>query len=66
MINIQEYKKKLLESKGNRDYITKQLKNKEKELRSLIEFQEDLKQAQAFLQAIAQKLKANYVITLKI
>ncbi|MCP4648712.1 MAG: hypothetical protein GY853_01350 [PVC group bacterium] len=52
---IQKYKEKLSESKGRKNYIDEQMSLKLKEYDRLIGFQEDLQQAQMFLQAVAQK-----------
>lgn len=54
-MNIQNYKQKLSEAKGQKNYIQQQLDTKIKEHDRLVGYQEDHLQAQAFLQSIAQK-----------
>ena len=53
-MNIQDYKQKLPEAIGQRDYIKKQIDIKGDEHSKLIELQKDILLSQSFLQAVAQ------------
>ena len=54
-MKLNNYKQKLSEVIGKRDYIEKQLKSKESEYSETVQYHKDILIAQSFLQAVAQR-----------